>query len=465
MTLMDVFASKIAAPLYARYEGSRRYAYMREASRVIEGSLSELREYQLGRIRAVAADAAENTEYYAEVFGDLGLDPAALTWEEFERIPPLTKGIIREQGGRLVNKRFPLDSLRESATGGTTASPMKIYMDRDSVQRRYGATMAFDRWLGFMPGMRGAFLWGASQDFPAVTSLKRKLLNAMVMRNVFYTTESLDDATLQGYCDRLRRSRPAMLQAYPTPLRILAEYMLANGVEIDVPAISCTAEPLTGSARATIEKAFGRKVHEWYGAREAGRIATECSAHDGMHVNGYGLHVEVLDGGEGLGGGEVVLTDLWNVGMPMLRYRTGDLSGLDESPCRCGCSLPRLSPVTGRTAEVFITASGRKVPGVAFTNRIIKDDSMIREMQIVQKDYTEFLIRVVPGQGYGEDARQWLAGRLEDFMGQKNEVVFQEVEAIPRERSGKLLFCKREFDPRNQESESREAEGDDAKSV
>ncbi|MEZ7196689.1 phenylacetate--CoA ligase family protein [Pseudodesulfovibrio karagichevae] len=458
MKLMDYFASRVAAPLYARYEGSKRYAYMREVSRVIAGSLPEIREYQLGRIRAVAADAVENTEYYAGVFADLGLNPATLTWEEFKRIPLLTKDIIREQGGRLVNKRFPLDGLRESATGGTTASPMKIHMDWDSVQRRHAATMVFDRWVGFMPGMRGGFLWGASQDFPAEVSLKRKLLNALVQRNKFYTTESLDGQTLQRYCEQLQRTRPALIQAYPTPLRILAEYMLENDVRIDVPAITCTAEPLTDSARATIEKAFGRKVHEWYGSREAGRVATECGAHDGMHVNSYGLYVEVLEDRDEIGGGEIVISDLWNVGMPMLRYATGDLSSLDETPCACGSSLPRLSPVKGRTAEVFVSLSGRKVPGVAFTNRIIKDDSLVREMQIIQKDYTKFLVRVIPGQGYGEDARQWLVGRLEDFMGQKNEVVFQEVESIPRERSGKLLFCKREFDPRELESESREAE-------
>ena len=458
MTLMDFFASKVAAPLYARYEGSKRYAYMGEIAGVIDGSLPEIREYQLGRIRAVASEAVANTEYYAEVFRDLALDPTTLTWEEFRRLPLLTKDTIREQGARLVNRRFPAGSLRESATGGTTASPMKIYMDWDSVQRRHAATMVFDRWMGFMPGMRAAYLWGATQDFPVTVSLKRKILHALVQRNAFYTTESLDDVTLRGYCERLRRTRPALLQAYPTPLRILAEYMLANGIGIDVPAITCTAEPLTESARATIEKAFGMKVHEWYGSREAGRVATECDVHAGMHVNSYGLHVEVLGHDENLGGGEIVLTDLWNVGMPMLRYGTGDLSSLDEAPCACGSSLPRLAPVKGRTAEVFVSASGRKVPGVAFTNRIIKDDSMIQEMQIIQKDYTKFLVRVIPGKGYGEDARQWLVGRLEDFMGQKNEVVFQEVESIPRERSGKLLFCKREFNPEEQESESREAE-------
>jgi phenylacetate-CoA ligase len=458
MTFMDVIASRITAPLYARYEGSKRYAYMGEIGAVIGGSLTEIREYQLGRIRAVASEAANNTEYYANVFRDQGLDPATLTWEQFGRIPLLTKDIIREQGERLVNRRFPLKDLRESATGGTTASPMKIYMDWDSVQRRHAATMVFDRWMGFMPGMRAAFLWGATQDFPAKVSLKRKILHGLVQRSDFYTTESLDDATLRGYCQRMRHTRPALLQAYPTPLLLLAEYMLDNGIEIDVPAITCTAEPLTESARETIEKAFGKKVHEWYGSREAGRIATECDAHGGMHVNAYGLHVEVLGHDADLGGGEVVLTDLWNVGMPMLRYATGDLSRLDETPCACGSSLPRLSPVKGRTAEVFVSASGRKVPGVAFTNRIVKDDSMIREMQIIQKDYTKFLVRVVPGKGYGEDARQWLVGRLEAFMGQKNEVVFQEVEAIPREQSGKLLFCKREFDPEKRESESREAE-------
>src|SRR5690606_20157227 len=109
----------------------------------------------------------------------------------------------------------------------------------------------------------------------------------------------------------LRRWRPRHLQAYPTPLAIFAEYLLENDLRLDIPAISVTAEPLQPFQRELITRAFRSAPYNWYGAREAGRIATECDHHNGLHENAYGVHVAINAAGNYAGAelGPLLVTD------------------------------------------------------------------------------------------------------------------------------------------------------------
>jgi phenylacetate-CoA ligase len=320
-------------------------------------------------------------------------------------------------------------------------------MDWEALYHRVSATIAFDRWLGYEPGARMAYLWCAMQDMPEGSSLKKRVMDRWVVRKRFYPATEMEEHVMERYWRELRRFRPVLLQAYATPLALFARFLLDRGLSLSIPAVSSCAETLSPDQRALIGEALGAEVYDWYGAREAGRIATECEEHQGMHVNAYGLHVEVVDAGLDHGVGEILVSDLWNVGMPMLRYAIGDLGSLDHSPCACGRALPRLSSIAGRTLDVFVNAHGRKVPGVVFPNRFVKDDNTIREMQIVQEDYSRFRVLLVPGREYGEETRTWLSGRLDEFMHQHNDLRVELVDRIPREASGKVMFCKREFDP------------------
>ena len=71
--------------------------------------------------------------------------------------------------------------------------------------------------------------------------------------------------------------------------------------------------------------------------------------------------------------------------------------------CLCGSELPRITVLEGRTTDVFINSIGQRIPGVAFTNRFVKDDSKVREMQLIQTAIGRFDILVVPGSGVGRE--------------------------------------------------------------
>jgi phenylacetate-CoA ligase len=448
--LHDLLAINVLVPAWDHIRGGRLARYRAraraEARAVLDADLPTIREYQLQRIRSICQHAYNTTSFYRDRFDRIGLrKPEQLTWDEFAQVPILTKVELREQVGALVSDNFQLPELRQSATGGTTSSPTPIYMDWECNARRWAASEEWDRRIGYRRGQRIACLWGASQDWEACPSLQRKVLDHFVSRSLFMPASPLDEATMSRYYKALKRWKPVFLQAYPTPLAIFADYLVENNLSLAIPAISVTAEPLLPVHRDKISTAFGTVPYNWYGAREAGRIATECKRHQGMHINAYGLHVEIGSLGHYADPsiGSVVVTDLWNMGMPIIRYQIGDLGSMTEETCSCGSRLPRVTNLYGRTSDVLINSRGQRILGVAVSSRFKRDASEFCDMQLTQTAVGEFEVLIVPAENWrGSASEQRITEQICEFMQEHTQATFSLVDSIPREPSGKVRFCK-----------------------
>lgn len=442
--ILDTLSPHLFVPLFNYLKKDYSFKYVNDIETFNRKSFDEIKRYQLERIRIVADYASRNTQYYGELFKNIGLDdPLHLTWGDFARIPVLTKDIIRREQGNLLSNLCREADLRKTATGGTTSSPVPFFSDWDSLYRKRSATIVFDGWLGYRPGMKSAYLWGASQDFVGIKTFKEKLTNFLIHRGVFLPGTPLDDDILESYYQKLCLFQPYLLQAYPASLNIFAEFIKRRSYRLSIPAISCTAEPLSQSMNATITEVFKTTPYDWYGAREAGRIATECRYHDGMHINAFCLYLDVRSS-EYIESsiGPLVLTDLWNIGMPLIRYEIGDVGRVVDEPCKCGSNLPRLKEILGRITDTFMNSRGQKIPGIGFTNRYIKDSIEIKSMQIVQHGIANFEILIVPAEGYSKSTEYWLQQKLNEFMLEPTGMRITVVEQIPCEKSGKVRFCK-----------------------
>jgi len=117
--------------------------------------------------------------------------------------------------------------------------------------------------------------------------------------------------------------------------------------------------------RSVLTGAFGPAVFETYGSRETMLMAAECEAHDGMHIQEENVLVEILRSGRAVRPGEtgdVVITDLHNLGMPMIRYVNGDIATMaEDEACTCGRTLARIARVDGRRADTLTDLDGNAV--------------------------------------------------------------------------------------------------------
>jgi phenylacetate-CoA ligase len=155
-----------------------------------------------------------------------------------------------------------------------------------------------------------------------------------------------------------------MLACTPSYALFIAETMkemVISPEELSLKAGVFGAEPWSQKMRLEIEKSLGIKAFDIYGLSEiiGPGVASECSCQNGLHVNEDHFYPEIIDPltGQSLPygeKGELVLTTLTKEGMPMLRYRTRDLTVLHSEPCECGRTLVRMSKVLGRSDDMLI---------------------------------------------------------------------------------------------------------------
>jgi phenylacetate-CoA ligase len=249
-----------------------------------------------------------------------------------------------------------------------------------------------------------------------------------------------------AFVRELNESRPDAIVAYTNPLYEMARSLVARGVRVYSPqSIVVGAEKLHGFQREMIERAFGAPVFETYGSREFMLIGAECERHAGLHLTQENLRVEVLDddgrptaaGAEG----NVVITDLYNYGMPFVRYANGDRAiagGAADERCACGRGLAMLRQVTGRRLDVLRTPDGRRIAGEFFPH-LLKDFAAVARYQVVQERIDRVELRVVYGGAPMAPAeRRHLEGQVRAALGPAVRFEVIEVAEIPLTAAGKL---------------------------
>ncbi len=418
---------------------------MRKYAQLESLPLEKNRELQWQALVQLLAHAYSTTAFYKRRFDEAGVRPEAISSPaDLQKIPPLTREDIREHFEELRSSRFSSEEVTQAATGGTTDTPVPILRSRQSVLEKNALQICFNRWAGFLPGDKVFYLWGARQDFVENPGWRWRLYDRHLMRQMWAPTSLFNDAVLETYRLSLNRFKPRVVYAYPTPLALFCQYLRESGGRYHRPAcVICTAEPLLDQQRRTIEDVMGRPVFEHYGSRESGMIAAECERHQGMHLNPAAAYVEFVPvaGSEVEGLHEMLVTDLLNYGMPLLRYRINDCALLGPESCACGRGYALLGRITGRTTEVFYLPNGDIVPGVALTNRVLQVCPGLKKVQIIQETRQDFRVRYVPGAGFAPAHLDLLKTNLGRFFADRLDWTFEPVQEIPRERSGKTRFC------------------------
>ncbi len=307
-----------------------------------------LARYQLAQLQATIAWARRKSPFYrALLAGRPASGPASLA--EFSRFPFTAAEDLRCHGPRFlcvsqndISRVVTLDS------SGTTGDPKRLYftsVDQEATIDFFragmaGLTTAGDRVLILLPGERP----GGVGDLLA-TALRRSGIHPVPHGPV---------ADIPAALAVLARERINCLVGIPAQVLALARWGENAGQPLRVKSVLLSTDHVPRAVVSELKRIWGCDVFEHYGMTELGLGGgTDCAAHAGYHLHEADFFFEIVDpvtgdpvpeGGEG----EVVVTTLARRGMPLIRYRTGDLSRLLPGPCPCGSLLQRLAPVAGR---------------------------------------------------------------------------------------------------------------------
>lgn len=317
---------------------------------------------QLSRLRTMLASVLRTNAFYRRKLADAGIRDAndVNTFEDYRRVPFTTKDELTadqtEHPPYGTNLTFPRERYaRVHQTSGTTGRPLHWLDTAEDwswwarcwaeVYRAAGVTsddrilfgFSFGPFIGFWSAHEGAQLIGATA-IPGGGMSSYQRLKAILAHEV------------------------TVLVSTPTYALHLAEVAADEGIDIAGSSVRTTihaGEPGASlpATKRRIETAWGATCFDHAGATEVGAWGFECEHQSGLHVNEREFICEVLDPetGEPATDGELVITNLGRLGMPVIRYRTGDRVKLERGPCGCGRPFARLEGgVIGRIDDALI---------------------------------------------------------------------------------------------------------------
>jgi len=293
------------------------------------------------------------------------------------------------------------------------------------------------RWIGWRPYGRRAWIRG---DIVCARQPKdgRYWCRDWVGNLLMMSSYHLSNATIGAYVAALEAFNPVVIHAYPSSAAALAHWLEAHGRRYRGAALRgvlTSSETLEPEVRASIARAFGVTVFDWYGQAE--RVAAIGTCEQGRyHLLSDYAAVELLPREDG--SAELVGTSLNNVAMPLQRYCTGDtVLASREQACPCGRVFPLIDAVIGRQERIVTLPDGRLV---ARLDRVFQGfDARLVESQVLYHGGARFTLRVVAGEGFtAHDEEALRAAFLLRVPGV--QVAVARVDAIARGPNGKFEF-------------------------
>ena len=430
-------------PLWEIKDCAHRLKYLRELSASQWWDTTTLRDRQWQRAREIVRYAFDHCPYYQKSLADAGIGGTLRDWSDFRRIPILTKQDICDDSERLLSREFRREDLVEARTGGSTGTSLTLRFDQRCQELRNAAAMRSDRWAGWDIGMKVAAVWG---NPPVAYTLKQKLRSLLLDRTFYLDTMDVSKVSVRRFIDDWRRQRPAVIFGHSHSIYILATYLQRMGIKDLRPrGIVATSMMLLEPERRLIEEVFDCACTNRYGCEEVGLIACECEQHKGLHLNVDHLVVEFLreDGTECAPGeeGDIVVTDLNNRGMPLIRYRVEDMGVPSDRECPCGRGLPLMERVTGRRADFLKRPDGSLVAGVSLVERTLTTIRGIQQMQLQQDGLRQVCARIVVNSTFTANGEQNLRNELQSVFGDEVTINIERVPALDHTRSGKYRFA------------------------
>ncbi|MER7983703.1 AMP-binding protein [Streptomyces sp. NPDC095817] len=345
-----------------------------------EITAGELRKMQGELLSGQLANARDLVPFYRESLAAYRSGTDAFS--ALSRLPLLDKATVRSSMIDLCSDDLDPATCRSARTSGTSGIPLRILHDESHLIRLHAARLRYNNERGLrthykmlMPFQNWFHGWIECTD-----------ASIGLARVAHFGTPGLDADRVAELVAKATAFDPDMIFGHPSQCVQLARALQTSSSTRMNPKVVVTfGERLLPAARALMADVFQARVADTYGMREFGTIAAEC-VEEQYHITGERLWVEVVDEDGSLlddgQAGELVVTNLTNQAMPLLRYRTGDIGALATEPCPCGSPHKTLKLLEGRDLPAIELANGRSV-AIGVLTRTVREHPVER-FQVVQ---------------------------------------------------------------------------------
>ncbi len=399
-------------------------------------SPDRMARYHIAMIRWTINHAYRNNLFYRNKLDQAGITPESFTsLEDLSHFPLTSKDDARSGPDTLL--AVPRDQVAQIhiSTGTTGGDPTYIYYTWPDVfsrelQPEY-ALLAPIAPEDFVADILPYEMSSAGLSFHKVIQDGYRAAVVPIGKGGFY---SVPDKALT----MMRDLKINVAITTPPYAMLLHEKACETGIcfgrDIQIDRMWLTGEGCSPAFRERVEQLWQTTAQFWYGSLECGALGIECQERKGYHLASGHVHVEIIDPHSGLPLGpgeigEIVVTTLLREGSPLVRYRTQDLGYIDELPCACGSSLPRLW-LRGRMGDQ-LTIQGRDYSPFYIEEHLYRMPEVGNAYQLILTD-RELRVEVELASGVAPSAQlaESMASRLEFATGVSNQVAF--VTNLPR---------------------------------
>lgn len=421
--------------------------------------IQQLRELQLSRFKAIVKRAYDNVELFRQRLSERKITPDDLrSLDDVSKLPYTVKADLRDTYPFGLFASPIQDVVRLHASSGTTGKPIVVAYTQEDVDVWSNAMMRTFAACGLHKGDiiqnsygYGLFTGGLGAHYGA------EALGATVIPTSGGNTERqimvLKDFGVTAIC---------CTPSYFVHLIERAVEMGIDMMKLPVRAGIFGAEPWTDGMRQHVELQSGIKAYDIYGLSEivGPGVAIECSQQNGLHIFEDYFYPEIIDpetedvlpdGAEG----ELVLTTLCKQAMPMIRYRTKDITRIIPEACPCGRTIRRIQRISRRSDDMFIIRGVNVFPS-QIEEALLKVEGTLPHYQIIltrAKGLDQMEIQVeVTSEIFSDKIRalETLQTKLNDAVGHtlgiRAKITLVEPRTIKRsEGKAKRLIDKREM--------------------
>jgi len=376
-----------------------------------------LEQHQNKRLKAMLRWAYATVPYYHQLFREHGIRPEGITVQNLAKIPILSKKAVRQHGADLRSRAIPQNQMRFGSTTGSTGIPLTI--GHDETSRAAGKAVMLRALRAH--GVRLTDTVLRITHRPHKQTLRERLgVLPIVTASVYSSPVQL--------AREMHRIKPDVIDAYPSVLQAMA----ACGEALPrVRSIFSTTEMLTKEARNRIQDAFRAPVIDVYGAAEFPRLAWQCPEGSGYHVDS---DYAIVQRGEN---DALIVTCLYNQGMPLIRYAIGDRAVFSDEQCACGRGLPLLERIEGRTDDLLVMPNGEHVSPRRVN--VLDGIAGVDQYRIIQTKKDRITAEVVPAGRWSDALAQDVVARISAGLPNQSILInAKPVSALPRGPGGKI---------------------------
>lgn len=412
-------------------------------------SEDNIKAYQTEKIISLVRHAYNTVPFYRNLYNEHGVLPDDVkSLGDIKKLPLISKSVIKKNINKMISSNWDMSKMIRMQTGGSTGEPMPFYWTKTQKDLITASAFKNYRMTGWNFFNRTMFFSASPIDIRINQRINKKIKN-ILKREMVIPFFGVSQDQFKIIKKKIENYKPQVVMGFVSSLYLYAQWLIANNYsDVKIPIIVQMAEKVEEFQIDTIERAFNGKFFKHYGSREMIGIGVECNNHNGLHINHDTMYVELLKDNMDVGVGETgefVMTSLFSYGMPLIRYKIGDIGKRLGQKCDCGRSSWLGDVTEGRIQDIISTTDGTYISSAFFPHLFKEVSNSVAQYQVIQKNIESIDIKIIKLPGYDKEIENFLRAQILRVTGKTINLNFKYVKKIELEKSGKFRAVKSEI--------------------